>query len=202
MQRYPEAGQAFWAVRVWTNITWQPVYLAVISIHTLGVLPDLSGLTQKAEGIHVDGYRLLPGTQRQGPVMELIDIAGAELRGMADAMLAEINALTRLKPVPARRLLADRLLGLMVRLGRMRPDLPAATIRAYADRWLAAMGLTGQGDLETLTLQTGRETVIIARKGCCLDYLIAAGDYCTSCPKQKDAVRRARQRADAEAAFG
>ena len=63
-QRYPEAGAAFWAVRVWTNITWQPAYLAVIGIHMQGVLPDLRGLSQKGEGIHIDGYRLLPGVEQ------------------------------------------------------------------------------------------------------------------------------------------
>ena len=97
-------------------------------------------------------------------------------------MLAEINRFARLKPVPARRLLTDRMLGLMMRLSRMRPDLPAAEIRWYCDRWLMAMGLTGQGDLETITLQDGRDAVIVARKGCCLDYLIAPQDYCVSCP--------------------
>ena len=55
------------------------------------------------------------------PDTELIDAAGAELRAMADAMLAEINTFARLKPVPARRLLADRMLGLMVRLAACAP---------------------------------------------------------------------------------
>ena len=63
--------------------------------------------------------------------------------------------------------------------------------------WLAAMGLVGQGDLESLMLADGREVLLIARKGCCLDYLAFPGTYCASCPKQDDDVRKTRQREDA-----
>jgi siderophore ferric iron reductase len=195
--QYPQAGQPLWAVRVWTNLLWQPAYLAVIAVHFSGLVPVLSGMSQRWVGIHIDGYRIADDPIA-GPSLEsMIDRAGADLRTFADTLLAEVNALTKLKRVPALRLLTDRMLGLMTLLQRQRPDLPAATVRAYSDRWLAAMGLTGQGDLESLFLPNGREVLIIARKGCCLDYLIEPDVYCASCPKQEDAVRRDRQRADA-----
>jgi hypothetical protein len=40
--------------------------------------------------------------------------------------------------------------------------------------------------------------MIIARKGCCLDYLAFPDAYCASCPKQDDDVRLGRQRRAAE----
>jgi siderophore ferric iron reductase len=200
--RYPQAGQPLWAVRVWTNLVWQPAYLAVIAVHFSGMAPVLSGMSQRWVGIHIDGYRIADEPISGLPCYALIDRAGADLRAFCDGLLAEINAITRLKRLPALRLLADRMLGLMTLLQRQRPDLPAATIRAYSERWLAAMGLTGQGDLESLFLPDGREVLVIARKGCCLDYLIEPDAYCTSCPKQTDAVRRQRQRESAIALHG
>jgi len=194
---YPQAGQPFYAVRLWTNLMWQPAYLAAIAVHAHGALPDIAGAAQAIRGIDVNGYRLAPGPQRRGSTEELIGLAGAALRAMGDAILSEINGITKLKRVPALRLLTDRMLGIMVRLNTFDPAIGLAERRRYCALWLAAMDLVGQGDLETLDLDDGRQVLIIARKGCCLDYLAFPGTYCASCPKQDDAVRLSRQRADA-----
>ena len=199
---YPQAGPAFHAVRLWTNLLWQPAYLAVIAAHIHGAVPDLHGLSQQRRGIYIDGYRLPPGPQTGGSTEEMIDRAGAQLKAMAATMLGEVNALVKLKPLPAKRLFADRMLTLMVWLGQKRRDLPAATIRAYSDRWLDVLGLTGQGDLESVLVPDGREVLIVRRKGCCLDYLIDPDRYCATCPKQDNAVRVARQTANALAELG
>lgn len=194
---YPAAGPAFYAVRLWTNLLWQPAYLAVISAHFHGAMPDLCGLSQQRRGIYVDGYRLRPGAQTSGPVGALIDNAGSQLRAMAAAMLDEVNVLTKLKPLPARRLLADRMLSLMVWLSQRRRDLSLEQIEAYSAQWLAVLGLTGQGDLESVAAPDGRRLLIVRRKGCCLDYRIDPDRLCATCPKQDNAVRVARQTANA-----
>ena len=194
---YPAAGPAFYAVRLWTNLLWQPAYLAVISAHTHGAMPDLCGLSQQRRGIYIDGYRLLPGAQASGPVEALIDNGGNQLKAMAATMLDEVNVLTRLKPLPARRLFADRMLSLMVWLSQRRRDLPSEQIEAYTAQWLAVLGLSGQGDLEPITAPDGRRLLIVRRKGCCLDYRIDPDRLCATCPKQDDAVRVARQTANA-----
>lgn len=199
---YPAAGPGLWAVRMWTNLLWQPAYLAVIGVHVHGAVPSLAGLVQSARGIYVDGYRLPNAPQWSGTVDEMIEHAARDLRQVCDIMLDEINALVRLKPLPARRLFADRMLSLMVRLAHWRPDLPPSAIRAFSDAWLHALGLTGQGDLETVFLPDGREALIVARKGCCLDYRIDPGAYCATCPKQDNAVRVARQTANLIAELG
>lgn len=194
---HPQAGQPFYAVRLWTNLMWQPAYLAGIAVHVHGALPSLAGLSQARQNADINGYRLEAGPQFRGDTEALIARAGAELRAMADVVLAEINAVTKLKRVPALRLLTDRMLGLMVRLGHYRPGLSIAERRRYCALWLDAMGLTGMGDLETLPMHDGRELLIIARKGCCLDYLAYPETYCVSCPKQEDGLRRERQYANA-----
>jgi siderophore ferric iron reductase len=194
---YPAAGQPFYAVRLWTNLIWRPAYLAVIAVHVHGALPPLSGLSQEVKGIDISGFRLPAGPQQKGDVESLIARAATELRMLADGMLAEIRVVTKLKRVPAMRLLADRMLGLMIRLRDYVPGITIAEQRRYCALWLAAMGLEGQGDLETLELVDGRQVLIIARKGCCLDYLAFPDAYCSSCPRQDDAVRIRRQRDEA-----
>ena len=62
---YPEAGAPLWAVRLWTNLLWQPAYLAVIAVHLHGAVPDLLGLSQQRRGIYVDGFRLMPQPMRE-----------------------------------------------------------------------------------------------------------------------------------------
>lgn len=193
---YPEVGPAFHAVRLWTNLLWQPAYLAVIAAHIHGAMPDLGGLSQQRRGIYVDGYRLVPGTQVAGSVEVLIEDGGTQLKALAATLLREVNGLVKLKPLPARRLLADRMLSLMVWLGQRRRDLPPEAIVAYAARWLDVMGLTGQGDLEPVEAG-GHRLLIVRRKGCCLDYLIDPDRYCATCPKQDNTVRVARQTANA-----
>jgi siderophore ferric iron reductase len=194
---YPKAGPAFYAVRLWTNLLWQPAYLAVIAAHLHGAMPDLGGLSQGRRGIYVDGYRLVPGPQATGSVEFLIEEGGRQLRAMAATMLDEVNVHARLRPLPARRLLADRMLGLMVWLGHRRRDLPIETIEACCAQWLEVLGLSGQGDLQRVSAPDSRTLLIVRRKGCCLDYLIDEDRLCSTCPRQPDSVRIARQTANA-----
>lgn len=194
---YPKAGPAFYAVRLWTNLLWQPAYLAVIAAHLHGAMPDLSSISQIRRGIYIDGYRLVPGAQTAAPLDMLIDQGGNQLKQLAALMLDEVNVETRLKPLPARRLLADRMLSLMVWLSQRRRDLPLDAIQIWSAQWLAVLGLTGQGDLESIATPDGRRLLLVRRKGCCLDYRIDPDRYCATCPKQDNALRLARQTANA-----
>ena len=198
---YPKAGAAFYAVRLWTNLLWQPAYLAIVAVHLHGAIPDLSGLSQQRRGIYVDGYRLMPGAQTSGSTEELIARSAAQLKAITAAMLAEVNEHAKLKPLPAKRLLADRMLSLMVWLSHRRRDLSVETVEAYAEQWLTELGLKGQGSLERVVAH-GKTLLIVKRKGCCLDYLIDPDRYCATCPKQDNAVRVGRQVANALAELG
>lgn len=195
---YPAAGQPFYAVRLLTNLFWQPAYIAVIGVHVHGALPQISSVSQQVKGIDVSGFRLPSGPQHKAASLDdLILRAGSDLRAFADGLLTEINAVTKMKRVPALRLFTDRMLGLMVRLGQYVPGMTIEEQRRICGLWLSAMGLVGQGDLETLDLVDGRQVLITARKGCCLDYLAFPDVYCSSCPKQDDDLRLIRQRDEA-----
>jgi len=194
---YRDAGPPLWAVRLWTNLIWQPAYLAVIATHIHGALPDLAQLSQQRRGVYVDGYRLVPGMQSWGSETERIARATAMLNTFTAQLLEEVNGLVKLRPLNARRLLADRMLSLMVWLSQKRRDLPPAVIEDYCNQWLAGMGLSGQGALQTIAAPDGRAVLIVKRKGCCLDYLLDPDRLCASCPKQAENVRVARQSANA-----
>jgi len=201
-QAYPEAGAAFHAVRLWTNLIWQPAYLAVIAVHLHGAVPDFSGLSQDRRGIYVDGFRLAGRPQRSGTVQEMIADAAGQLRAMTTSMLAEVNTLERLRETPARRLLAYRMASLMLWLGHRRPELSQDDLLATAAQWFEALDLTSHVALEAVPAGDGSEVLIVRRKGCCLDYLIDPDRLCASCPKQPEAVRLARQTANAVAERG
>lgn len=199
---YPQAGPAFYAVRMWTNLLWQPAYLAVIAAHLHGAMPDLTKISQQRRGVYVDGYRLQSGPQVSGSVEELIVNAAGQLKPLAATMLAEVNQQARLKSLPARRLFADRMLSLMVWLSQRRRDVPSEEIERYCALWLEALDLSGQGDLEPVSGPAGQRLLIVRRKGCCLDYRLDPDRLCSSCPKQDNDVRVARQTANAIAELG
>jgi siderophore ferric iron reductase len=201
-QAFPGQGSPFWAVRLWTNLIWQPAYLAVIAVHLHGAVPDLLGLSQARRGIFIDGYRLRPAPFQTGETKAMIHQAAAQLGPMFETLLAEINTLERLRPLPAGRLLADRMLSLMVWLGSRRRELDARALLNLSELWLGALDLTGQGQLEILSGSDGRSHAVVRRKGCCLDYLIDPDRLCASCPRQPEAVRQARQLRNAEAEIG
>jgi siderophore ferric iron reductase len=183
-------------VRLWTNLLWQPAYLAIIAVHVHGAVPDLSSMSQQRRGIYVDGFRLLPKQQWKGSPEAMIERIGTQLNAFATRLLMEVNTLEKLRLIPARRLLADRMLSLIVLLAQRRPDFPAETISAYAESWLAVLELTGQGSLEWIELAGGRVVPVVTRKGCCLDYLATPGRLCSNCPKQDRAERLGRQLAE------
>lgn len=194
---YPDAGPAFRAVRLWTNFLWQPAYIAVIASHIHGSLPNLAKLTQRVDGIYASGYRLSASVQTSGSPEELIALSGAALRPFASHLLEEINSVTRLKPLPARRLLAHRIVSLLERLAHWQPQLSQAELQAFSAQWLEALGLEGQARLDQIAVPEGRSVLITTRKGCCLDYRVPPLAYCASCPKQGEEARIARQTRDA-----
>lgn len=189
---HPEAGMPYWSVRCWTLLIWQPVILTVVGVHGAGVLPPLPSLRQKALPGMVAGFQLPATGWISGRDQELVRRAGPALRELCDVLLEELRQLTLIKPLSALRLVADSLLSAISGLRDARPDLNRTDLLALADEWLRATGLQGQSALQTLPLPGGGESLALDRKACCMHYRREDGALCASCPKQKDAVRRAR----------
>ncbi|MDX1587569.1 MAG: siderophore ferric iron reductase [Oleiphilaceae bacterium] len=185
-QAFPQAGMPYWSVRCWTLLHWQPVFLAVAAVHGAGLVPPLTALSQKlgSEGDYkgiVAGYYLPP----RGWSRPSIGQAGAMLERLCQELLQQLNQVTAIKPLSARRLVADTLLLALCRLPLISTALTTRQILALSRQWLDATGLTQQSALVPVRLECGREALVLDRKGCCMDYRRQGGEICASCPRRK-----------------
>lgn len=198
----PEAGPAFWSTSLWNHLNWQPVVIALISVHRFALLPDISSLAQKVGSSGVAGVRLASADVQRSKPEQLIGIAGAQLRSYYEAILAEQKGLQRhsgqtefasVKPLTARRLLADRLLSLLVRLAPVLNVPDNEMLRAAASSWMAATGLESMSALLPIDLSNGREKLVLDRKACCMTFLRSGHEVCPSCPTQQSRQDRLRR---------
>ncbi|WLQ11848.1 siderophore ferric iron reductase [Hahella aquimaris] len=185
----PEAGAPYWAVRSWTMLVWQPTFLAVAAVHLVGTAAPLSELGQKyAQGV-VAGFRMPPVATPSDAVERLIEVSGAELAQVCEIFLNQLNRIARVKPLIAKRLVADSLLSALARLSLLASPPDNQQIQQWAQAWLKAMDLIGYSNLTPIALCNGRLQLTLDRKACCLHYLRQDGELCASCPKQKPEVR-------------
>ncbi len=183
---------AYVAVTAWSMLVWQPTILAVMAVHQFGLVPPLAAMSQRVSGGTVCGYRITP-TPAAGPAVplpELIVVAGRGLRQMSDLLLAEVQRHVRLKPLLARRLLADRVVSTLTR-----PDLDATEVAARVEQWLAALDLAGQSGIMPVPLPGGRTVMALDRRACCLAYRVGGNDMCITCPRQANSLRLERLQA-------
>ncbi|EKV32276.1 hypothetical protein C882_2353 [Caenispirillum salinarum AK4] len=186
----PEAGRAYWAVRAWGMLTWQPAVLAVLGVHGPGLVPRLDAMGQSTAGAAVLGFTVPEEGVLRAPPPALIREAGALLRRISDALLADLRGVEAMKPVLAGRLLADRVLGTLAKVAP-EPD-------RHAEAWLQALGLAGQSGLVPLELSDGRRRHGLDRRACCLAFRVDGGVLCASCPKRPEAERLALMRMEWE----
>lgn len=192
--QFPEAGAPYWSVRCWTLLHWQPCFLAVTAVHGVGVVPPLAALKQvlSGQGI-VAGYQLPAQGWRQAEQQSAISEAGTMLARLCDHLLHQLNQVTSLKPLSARRLVADTLLLALRELPRIIPGVTPRQVLALSQQWLAATGLARQSALVPVRLDSGRQALVLDRKGCCMDYRREGGAVCASCPRLKRPERLQRQ---------
>lgn len=196
---HPQAGQGFWSVRSWSLLAWQPAALAVLGVHAVAIAPRLDRVGLAVGDGSAFGFRLPHHEVEHGTPAALAGIAGARLRALADALIADLARVIPVKRRLALRLLADRVLGTLALVRANRADLCADDTVALGERWLRAMALEGESGLSVLTLGDGRRQAVLDRRACCLEYRVAPGTPCASCPKHARAQRRERMRRDREA---
>jgi len=152
----------------------------------------------------VGGFRLPSRHCARGARKHLIREAGAQLEELAESLIADMGRLARethkqefatVKRITARRLLADRILGLLLRIGQIDSCVGNEELQDDACAWLEAAGLEAMSALRPITLSCGREQLVLERKACCMAYLCARGMICESCPtQQSEDVRLRRQK--------
>jgi siderophore ferric iron reductase len=185
----PDAGRGFWALRAWGMLIWQPAMLTLLGVQRLGLRPDLEALGQSVQGPMVWGFQIPAGAGQPGDAEELLTPAAGALRAMSDRLLEELNGVVRVKPELARRLLADRLLGLILYAE------PQGDVEPLAERWLQAAGLQRKSGLMRVPLGDGGTRLALERRACCLEYRGTSAAFCATCPKLALEDRHARLRA-------
>lgn len=192
----PRAGHGYWRLRVWALLEWQPAAIAVMGVHLFDLSPPLQSVSLIPRGAGVLGYRFADPVARHGA--GALEHAAAGLRALSERLLADLRPLAPVRPELARRLLADRVLGVILRLARARPGAFPDGPEAAAARWLAAAGLEGASVLERIPCRGG-DAPILRRRACCLAYMRDDGVLCDSCPHLPDDERRARAMQELEA---
>jgi siderophore ferric iron reductase len=187
----PRAGAMFHVTRSWSLLAWRPALLAVLAVHRAGLVPRIDLLA-------LDGgaaCRFPSDEAETGPLARRIALAGRRLRLRSEGVLADLARLAPIKPGLARRLLADRVLGLLALEAVRGETVAPADCPGLARRWLDAMALPDASALALDRRADGRPLPVLERRSCCLEFRAAAGAVCPSCPRLPPGERRARQRA-------
>lgn len=187
-RHHPEAGPHYWSIHCWALLIWQPVIISLVSVHVLERSIVLSRLAQQAADGMVAGYSLPPQPLESGPTDTLIQRTALELRSLCELLLTQLSRHTRVNPVLARRLLADRVLATLLHLLQSRAKIDNAHIESLGRQWLSALSLERASDLMAIELPGGCR-LALDRKGCCQHYRRKDGSLCASCPRQRREVR-------------
>ncbi len=178
----PEAGKAYWMTRTWDLLTWQPVYVAFISIYGLQALPNLRDISQEVHDTYVAGYSFPDGAHHHGDVYDLIDIAGKAITELFDFYLDQMNHFIRIRPGYSQHLIADRVLGCLIKLQAYRSELTHEQLLEQAHLWFDALNLPLK-PVQGLAASHDNHSVL-TRTSCCLVYKCNGRSLCEDCPRK------------------
>ncbi|WP_431052780.1 (2Fe-2S)-binding protein [Roseateles sp. L2-2] len=196
--RDPQAGRAYWALRAWSRLVWQPTYASVFSVELAGgVLPlaslgwdvdvdeaDVTGFAVPASSFAAPHFAgATPGSGRAR--------AAEQLRALSATLLAAVQANLPLHPKAARRQLADCVLAALLRVQPIARLADDALSDIGAD-WLAQLGASGDSGYLAFDTAPGTSCLALDRGVCCLDDRRAGGDMCNTCPRLPRAERLRR----------
>lgn len=191
----PQAAPAYWSLRAWTLLIWQPIYLGVFAVRLTGGWLCLEGLRQQASGARMAGCQVLPGSLRLPPPG--VDPRVSAARAIA-SLLAPLHAALNAalpRPLPhkaARRLQADCVLAALLRVHPAAPPARHAELHQEAARWLALLDLAGESGYLSYPDPAGGALLALDRRVCCLDHRRPGGDVCSVCPRLPLHERRTR----------
>lgn len=186
---HPEAGMPYWSVRAWSLLVWQPIYLALIGVHQLNIVVPIDKISQTRTAESVAGFVIPSDSYIRSNINDLIGVSGGQLKSICNATFDQLSEVTRIRKVSAMRLVADTLLAALNRLKHSNSQLTNQHIINLGELWLSALELSGQSSYMPIKLSSGREQLVLNRKGCCMHYRRQDGVLCASCPKQKLPLR-------------
>lgn len=185
MQRqHPRAGRAFWALRAYARLLWQPAYASVMAVEWTGHALPLAGLgwqvdTAEAE---VSGFTLPAAAWMATPTDAARPQAAGQVQALAADLLAAVQAGLPLHPKAARRMLADCVLSALLR-AQPHMGCSADRLRAIGAEWLALLGASGDSGYLEVRHAAGSPRLVLDRGICCLDDRREGGELCNTCPR-------------------
>jgi siderophore ferric iron reductase len=196
---YPEAGRAYWSLRCWGILIWQPIYLSVIGVHTTQRVLSLDRFEQPIENGWTREVRLPDHAPAQGDPDTLIDLAAREIAACCAQIFDELSRVIRLNAHAASGMQADCVLAALLALRAARPEWHHAHIEALGERWLTALTLTGRSGFFAYASSDGSRALALERQACCYHYRRRDGELCSTCPRLEKRERIARLNADRDA---
>ncbi|MBB1334086.1 MULTISPECIES: siderophore ferric iron reductase [Pseudoalteromonas] len=184
-QQYPAAGRSYWAIKSWGMLYWQPVYLALISVHELNMSFSLQNFKQHYQQGVIAGLQLstIKAQYHQNQQQAVTDMA-AHLKRYVVKLLTDLNLVARLNERLAMSLLADTLLAILLLHAKRKPQF---NIQVMAAHWLHALDISEAGEFIMLTACS--DSLALTRKTCCLHYQIGNVAKCANCPKQPQQIK-------------
>ncbi|SMG59952.1 siderophore ferric iron reductase [Paraburkholderia susongensis] len=196
---YPEAGRAYWSLRCWGILIWQPIYLSVIGVHETGRVLSLARFEQPLESGWTREVRLHDHEPARAKPAELIELAAREIAACCEQIFDELSHVIRVNAHAAGGMQADCVLAALLALHAVRPDWGHAQVEALGARWLAALELDGRGGFFAYTRSDGSRALALDRQTCCYHYRRRDGELCSTCPRLRECERIARLNAERDA---
>ncbi|RKT13938.1 siderophore ferric iron reductase [Paraburkholderia sp. RAU2J] len=196
---YPEAGRAYWSLRCWGILIWQPIYLSVIGVHTAQRALLLDRFEQPIENGWTREVRLPDHVPEHGDPDALIDRAASEIAACCVQIFDELSSVVRLNAHAARCMQADCVLAALLALRPTHPGWTHAHIEALGERWLRALALAGRGGFFVFARSDGASALALDRRTCCYHYRRRDGELCSTCPRLAQRERIVRLNAERDA---
>ncbi|MBM6550660.1 (2Fe-2S)-binding protein [Marinomonas ostreistagni] len=188
-QGAPEAGAPFWRLRTWGMLIWQPVFLAILSVH--GLQSRLVGLAQldlRQQHNYTLGFalpshaRLLtaPDTERA-----MVPTA-ADLQRLCQRYANALSTQLHSREPLLMAILADTIFTTLEHLVAQQLITPtgehsATWVYQQGQKWCQLMGLKVPKTAQRLQ----QEQSSFQRKTCCLIYRCEGFSECANCPRAK-----------------
>jgi siderophore ferric iron reductase len=185
---HQEAGAVYWANRCWALIYWQPVYLALYSVHRHQSWISFSDFHLGFDGTSVSGFyfsnsRWLNDNKTVTDVSSLIIQQAFALKSLLENFFNQLVSTIKINTINAWRLIADCILMVILEFEEI-DDKQKSDI---SQQWLKAFDLYDKKDqpysqLKTTHTQDGNK-LVLARKSCCMHFLLDSSNPCDSCNK-------------------
>jgi len=168
---YPRAGRTYWAINVWRQIIWQPIYLCLVSVDKDLPLPNLVELRQCVQGSVV--YKMAPVQewQLENETSSLTSVAG-KLNQAIDSTFSQLQNVCRLQRHRAEAQVQDIL---AIALQRICSDASLNALQNSLEQWHQALLMPSRNKF----IKTNE----LERADCCMHLKIEPDSPCNNCPQ-------------------